>query len=116
MDATFGINDVQFHLFTLMVFDAHWSDVPIAWIITSCQTCNNLVEWLTPLKKKLQNNMSRWKPSCFIVHDVPQELWTLQWVSFFNLPFFSLLLFTCKHFMLFHITFSMFWKWYALSH
>jgi hypothetical protein len=23
MDATFGANDVKFHLFTLMVFDAH---------------------------------------------------------------------------------------------
>jgi hypothetical protein len=82
MDATFGTNNVKFHLFTLMAFDAHWYDVPIAWIITSCQTCNNLVEWLTPLKKKLQNNMSRWKPSCFTVHDVPQELWALQWVYF----------------------------------
>jgi phosphatidylserine decarboxylase len=35
MDATFGINDVKFHLFTLMVFDAHRIRVPIAWIIIS---------------------------------------------------------------------------------
>jgi hypothetical protein len=35
MDATFGTNDVKFHLFTLMVFDAHCIRVPIAWIITS---------------------------------------------------------------------------------
>jgi hypothetical protein len=53
MDATFGINDVKFHLFTLMVFDAHRIGVPIAWIITSLQTCNDLMEWLTPLKTKL---------------------------------------------------------------
>jgi hypothetical protein len=35
MDATFGTNDVKFHLFTLMMFDAHCTKMPIAWIITS---------------------------------------------------------------------------------
>jgi hypothetical protein len=44
MDATFGTNDVKFHLFTLMVFDADLIGVPIAWIITSHQTCSGLVE------------------------------------------------------------------------
>jgi hypothetical protein len=44
MDATFSTNDVKFHLFTLMVFDAHYTEMPVAWIITSHQTCNNLVE------------------------------------------------------------------------
>jgi len=53
MDATFGTNDVKFHLFTLMVFDAHHIGVLVAWIITSCQTCDDLVEWLTPLKTRL---------------------------------------------------------------
>jgi hypothetical protein len=53
MDATFGTNDVKFHLFTSMVFDAHCTGVPITWIITSHQTWNDLVEWLTPLKTKL---------------------------------------------------------------
>ncbi len=33
MDATFGTNDVKFHLFTLMVFDAHHIGMPVAWII-----------------------------------------------------------------------------------
>jgi phosphatidylserine decarboxylase len=53
MDATFSTNDVKFHLFTLMVFDAHRIGVSIAWIITSCQTRDDLVEWLIPLKAKL---------------------------------------------------------------
>jgi hypothetical protein len=74
MDATFGTNDVKFHLFTLMVFDAHRIGVPVAWIITSCQTCDDLVEWLTPLKTKLIRKNLKWKPSCFIVDDAPQEL------------------------------------------
>jgi hypothetical protein len=48
MDATFSTNDVKFNLFTLMVFDAHHTGVPVAWIITSHQTCDDLVEWLLP--------------------------------------------------------------------
>jgi phosphatidylserine decarboxylase len=77
MDATFGTNDVKFHLFTLMVFDAHHNGVPVAWIITSRQTFNDLVEWLTPLKTKLLKKNHKWKRSCFIVNDAPQELQTL---------------------------------------
>jgi hypothetical protein len=43
MDATFNTNDMKFHLFTLMVFDAHCTRVSVACIITSCQTCDDLV-------------------------------------------------------------------------
>jgi hypothetical protein len=45
MDVTFSTNDVKFHWFTLMVFDAHCIGVSVAWIIISCQTCDDLVEW-----------------------------------------------------------------------
>jgi hypothetical protein len=78
MDVTFSTNDVKFHLFTLMVFDAHCIGVHVAWINTSWQTCNDLVEWLTILKTKLIRKNPKWKPSCFIIDDVPQELQTLQ--------------------------------------
>jgi phosphatidylserine decarboxylase len=44
MDAMFGTNDMKYHLFTLMVFDFHQTWVPIAWVIMSRQTCENLVE------------------------------------------------------------------------
>jgi len=37
MDATFGTNDMKFHLFTLMGFDDHRTSVLLAWIITSRQ-------------------------------------------------------------------------------
>jgi hypothetical protein len=74
MHVTFGTNDVKFHLFILMVFDAHRIGVLVAWIITSRQTCDDLVEWLTPLKTKLLRKNPKWKPSCFIVDDAPQEL------------------------------------------
>jgi phosphatidylserine decarboxylase len=52
IDATFGTNDVKFHLFALMVFDAHRTNVPATWIFTNRQTCNGLVKWLTFLKTK----------------------------------------------------------------
>ncbi len=74
MDANFDTNDVKFHLFTLMVFDAYRTGMPVAWIITSHQTCDDLVEWLTFLKTKLSKKNLKWKPSCFIVDDAPQEL------------------------------------------
>jgi hypothetical protein len=74
MDATFSTNDVKLNLFTLMRFDAHHIRVPNAWIITSHQTCDDLVEWLTLLKTKLLRKNPKWKPSCFIIDDVPQEL------------------------------------------
>jgi hypothetical protein len=38
MDATFGTNDMKFHLFTLMGFDDHHMGVPLVWIVTSRQT------------------------------------------------------------------------------
>jgi hypothetical protein len=67
MDATFGTNDVKFHLFTLMVFDAHRTRMSIAWIITSCQICDDLVEWLIPLKTKILKKNPKWKPSSLIM-------------------------------------------------
>jgi hypothetical protein len=74
MDATFNTNDLKFHLFTLIVFDAHCTGMPVACIITSRQTCDDLVEWLTPLKTKLIKKNPKRKPSCFIVDDAPQKL------------------------------------------
>jgi hypothetical protein len=52
-DATFGTNDMKFHLFTLMGFDDHRMGVPLAWIITSRQTVQDLIEWLKPLKDRM---------------------------------------------------------------
>jgi len=77
MDVTFSTNDVKFHLFTLMVFDAHCTRMLITWIITSCQTCDDLMEWLIPLKTNLLRKNPKWKPSCFIIDDVPHKLQTL---------------------------------------
>jgi len=74
MDVIFGTSDMKFHLFTLMGFDDHRMGVPLAWIITSKQIVQDLIEWLKPLKDKMLSHMPNWKPSCFFVNDAPQEL------------------------------------------
>jgi hypothetical protein len=74
MDVTFGTNDVKYHLITLMTFDFHCTWVLVAWVITSRQTCEDLVEWLNALRANILSHMPNWRPSCFIVDDAPQEL------------------------------------------
>jgi hypothetical protein len=57
MDATFGTNDMKFHLFALMGFDDQCMNVPLAYIITSRQTIEDLIKWLKPLKDKTLSHM-----------------------------------------------------------
>jgi hypothetical protein len=82
MDATFGTNDMKFHLFTLMGFDDHRMGVPLAWIIISRQIVENLIEWLKPLKDKMLSHMPYCKPSCFLVDDALQESKALRLVIY----------------------------------
>ncbi len=82
MDATFGTNDMKFHLFTLMGFDDHRTSVPFPWIITYRQIIQVLIEWLKPLKDKMLSHMPHWKPSCFFVDDAPQKLKALRLVLY----------------------------------
>ncbi len=85
MDATFGANDMTFHLFTLMGFDDHHTGVPLAWIITSRQTIEDLIKWLKPLKDTMLSHMPHWKPSCFFIDDALQELKAL-WLVLYLIP------------------------------
>ncbi len=82
MDATFGTNDMKFHLFTLMGFDDHRTGVLLALIITSRQTVKDLIEWLKPLKDKMLSHMPHYKPSCFLIDDAPQALKALRLVLY----------------------------------
>jgi len=82
MDATFGTNEMKFYLFTLTGFNDHRMGVPLAWIITSKQRVEDLIEWLKPLKDKMLPHMPHWKPSCYFVDDAPQELKALRLVLY----------------------------------
>jgi hypothetical protein len=90
-DATFGTNDMKFHLFTLMEFDDHRTGVALAWIITNKQIVEDLIEWLKPLKDKMLSHMPHWKPSCFLIDDAPQQLKPL-WLVLYLVPPFCLFL------------------------
>ncbi len=79
MDATIGTNDVKYHLFTLMGFDVHHTKMLLAWIITSRQVVDDLIELFQPLKTKMLSIMPNWRPSCFIIDDALQELHALGW-------------------------------------
>jgi hypothetical protein len=56
--------------------------VPLAYIITSKQTVEDLTEWLKPLKDEMLTHMPHWKPLCFLVDDALQELKALQLVLY----------------------------------
>jgi hypothetical protein len=71
MEAMFGTNNVKYHLFTLMVFDFHYTGVLVVWVIISRQTCEDLVEWLSAMWAKLSSHMPNWRPSYFILDDAP---------------------------------------------
>ncbi len=78
MDAMFGANNVKYHLFTLTVFYFHRIGVPVIWVITSWQTCEDSVGWLSAMWANIFSHMPHWKPLHFIVDDAPQELQALQ--------------------------------------
>jgi hypothetical protein len=82
MDATFGTNDMKFHLFTLMGFDDHCTSALLVWIITSRQTVEDLIKWLKPLKDKMLSHMPHWTPSCILINDAPQELKALRLILY----------------------------------
>ena len=73
MDATFGANDLMYHLFTLVVFDEWHKVIPIALVITSRQNEDDIYDWLWALKLFINNEHLDWKPSWFIVDDAIQE-------------------------------------------
>jgi hypothetical protein len=40
---------LQFHIYTLMAFDAHGNGVPVAWVITSSAMEIDVQKWLNAL-------------------------------------------------------------------
>eukprot|EP01018_Ginkgo_biloba_P008021 Gb_17153 [translate_table: standard] len=48
-NSTFGTNKLKYPLFTLIVFDTHQNGVPIAWIISSSSSANDIQNWMEKL-------------------------------------------------------------------
>jgi hypothetical protein len=59
MDVTFGTNDVKFHLFTLMVFDAYHTRMLVAWII-HYKPLN--MQWFGGMASSFENKVSKEEP------------------------------------------------------
>ena len=70
LDSTFGVNDLAFPLFTVLVVDGHWHGVPVAWDLASGQTTEDIVLMLSSLKASCPG----WQPKVFIVDDCRAEI------------------------------------------
>ena len=73
MDATFGTNDLMYHLFILVDFDKWHNRTTIALVITSRQKEYDIYDWLWALKLFVNNEDLDWKSLCFIVDDAIQD-------------------------------------------
>jgi hypothetical protein len=60
-----------------MGFYVHHIGMPLAWIITSRQIVDDLIEWFQSLKVKMLSIMPNWRPNYFIIDDAPQKLQAL---------------------------------------
>lgn len=76
LDSTFGVNDLAFPLFTVLVIDGHWHGIPVAWDLMSGQTTDDIVLMLTNLKSRCPG----WQPEVFIVDDCRAEINAIQQV------------------------------------
>eukprot|EP01018_Ginkgo_biloba_P033644 Gb_32486 [translate_table: standard] len=73
-DSTFGTNKLKYPLFTLIVFDTHQNRVPVAWIISSSSSANDIQNWMEKLQSRIHEVDPAWKPSAFMVDAVVAEI------------------------------------------
>lgn len=80
-----GFN-IQFPLYTLMVFDEWHQGIPVAFILTSRCAEDDLTPWMRALKERVKLDCPEWKPSAFIVDCAQGEINALTYVLkfFFN--------------------------------
>ena len=65
---------LQFHLYTILVFDAHRNGVPIAWVLTSSATVDTICFWLSQFRNGMLNYHKSWQPTSFMVDDAEREI------------------------------------------
>eukprot|EP01018_Ginkgo_biloba_P014465 Gb_35818 [translate_table: standard] len=73
-DSTFGTNKLKYPLFTLIVFDTHQNGVPVAWIISSSSSTNDIQNWMEKLQSRIHEVDPMWRPSAFMVDDVVAKI------------------------------------------
>jgi hypothetical protein len=77
-----GVLNVQFPLYTIMVFDEYHNGIPVAFIITSKTGQADLVPWLKALNSAMTSKQPNWCPCAFIVDCAPGEINSITYGSF----------------------------------
>lgn len=72
---------MQFHLYTILVFDTHRNGVPIAWVLTSAATLNVICTWLSKFRDAMLDYHKSWEPSAFMVDDAEREIDAIRYIS-----------------------------------
>jgi hypothetical protein len=44
---------VQYHIFTLMVYDVYWNSISITWVIIDSAKANDIALWLSTMRQKM---------------------------------------------------------------
>lgn len=61
-----------------MIFDEHRNGVPIAWLISSCNTTKDICKWMSALFRVGSNERPDWHVRSFITDDVAAEIEALR--------------------------------------
>ena len=74
----FFVYVTQYHLYTLMVFDKHRNGVPVAQVISSRNTTNDICKWMSTLIVAGKKEQPNWDVKVLITDDVAAEIEALQ--------------------------------------
>jgi len=72
----------QYQLYTLVVFDAQQSGVPVAWVLSSRNTTEDIALWLEQLMNRCYQLRPDWKPNAFMVDDALAEIAALRYIHY----------------------------------
>ncbi|KAA3476811.1 Arrestin-C [Gossypium australe] len=67
--STFGSKKLKYPLSTLLVFDSSRNAIPVAWVITSSLTGQDMHKWVGSLAERLRTKDPRWRLNAFLVDD-----------------------------------------------
>jgi len=68
----------QYQLYTLVAFDAQQSGVPVAWVVASRNTTQDIALWLDRLMQRCYQARPDWKVNVFMVDDALAEIAALR--------------------------------------
>ena len=69
---------MQYQLYTQMVFDKNQNGVPIAWVISSRNTTEDIKKWLSKLFEIGMKERPDWQVHAFIIDDAAVEIEALR--------------------------------------